>query len=239
MAAKSRDGTVVRKDRAVRRRAHLDRSARPPDMSAGEPQHRAPHGFVPPRLPPLTGDEKFSAGDATVRDFWRWALGDLRMNNARGYLAEFLVARAVGASQPARIEWADFDVTAPNGARIEVKTSAYLQSWWQDKLSAPRFSLVGAAVAFDDERNEYYRDHRPRVNVWVFCLQTCRSHKEYQPLDVSQWCFWVASNAVIDDLAQNSAALSTIERAAGPAMAWEDLRAAVEAASAPAAAAPN
>jgi hypothetical protein len=32
--------------------------------------------------------------DASVLDFWRWALGDLRMNTARGYLAEFLVACA-------------------------------------------------------------------------------------------------------------------------------------------------
>ena len=50
----------------------------------------------PRAQPPLTGSECFSNGD-TVLDFWRWAMGDLRMNNARGYLAEYLVARTVNA----------------------------------------------------------------------------------------------------------------------------------------------
>jgi hypothetical protein len=44
----------------------------------------------------LSGSEHFSNGDA-VLNFWRWAMGDLRMNNARGYLAEYLIARAVNA----------------------------------------------------------------------------------------------------------------------------------------------
>lgn len=46
----------------------------------------------------LTGDEPFRGVDATVRDFWAYAMSDLLMNNVRGYLAEFLVAKAVGAS---------------------------------------------------------------------------------------------------------------------------------------------
>lgn len=44
----------------------------------------------------------------------------LRMNNVRGDLAEFLVARAVGATGP-RVEWDAYDVLAPDGTRIEVK----------------------------------------------------------------------------------------------------------------------
>lgn len=32
----------------------------------------------------LTGAEAFSGVDATVQDFWRFALSDLRMNNVRG-----------------------------------------------------------------------------------------------------------------------------------------------------------
>ncbi len=51
----------------------------------------------------------------TVLDFWRWALGDLRMNTARGYLAEYLVARAVDAKSAHRVEWDAWDVTAGDG----------------------------------------------------------------------------------------------------------------------------
>ena len=31
-----------------------------------------------------------------VVDFWRFTLSNLRMNNARGYLDEFLATRAIG-----------------------------------------------------------------------------------------------------------------------------------------------
>ncbi len=49
------------------------------------PEHEARE---PSELPSLKGEELFSFGP-TVLEFWRWALGDLRMNTARGYLAEF------------------------------------------------------------------------------------------------------------------------------------------------------
>ncbi len=49
-------------------------------------------------------------------------MSDLRTNNVRGYLAEFLVAKAVGAHGP-RLEWDAYDVLAPDRTRIEVKSS--------------------------------------------------------------------------------------------------------------------
>ncbi len=85
-----------------------------------------------PKPTPLSGKEAVAGTDATVVDFWRFALSNLRMNNARGYLAEFLVAKAVG-STGLRIEWDPYDVLAPDGTTIEVKTSAYLQAWDQYK----------------------------------------------------------------------------------------------------------
>lgn len=184
--------------------------------------------LMPTVLPSLNDDDRLTPAGATVLDFWRWALGDLRMNNARGYLAEFLVARAVQSPAPSRIEWASHDVTDAEGIRIEVKTSSYLQSWSQWKLSCPTFSLAGAAESWHDESGEWRVDPRGRVDVWVFCLQTCKEHEKYDPLDIDQWRFWVAPSAVIEALGQKSAALSTIERIAGPCMAWEQLRAAVQ-----------
>ena len=59
----------------------------------------------PPERPGFTGVERFAGIDASVTDFWRFAMSDLRMNNARGYLAEFLVARALGLADVRRIEW--------------------------------------------------------------------------------------------------------------------------------------
>jgi hypothetical protein len=173
--------------------------------------------IIPTDLPRLTGRERFSNGDA-VLDFWRWGLGDLRMNNARGYLVEYLVARAVGATAPLRVEWAGWDVEAPDGTRIEVKSSAYLQSWRQAQPSRPKFILSGADSnkAWDDAMGRYVEMPDGRVHVWVFALHTCRDPALYDPLDLSTWRFWAVAHSAVAALGQKSATLSTIERLADP-----------------------
>ena len=102
----------------------------------------------PTTRPRLTGDEQLEGtGGATVADFWRFAMQDLQMNNTRGYLAEFLVGRALGI-QTNRVEWDPFDLlwhpSYSESVRVEVKSSAYLQSWRQRKRSTPSFSVVGS-----------------------------------------------------------------------------------------------
>ena len=74
-----------------------------------------------PKPMPLSGEEVVAGTDATVVDFWRFALSNLRMNNARGYLVKFLVAKAVG-STGLRIEWDPYNVLTPDGTTIDVKT---------------------------------------------------------------------------------------------------------------------
>jgi hypothetical protein len=49
----------------------------------------------PSTLKPLQGDEHFHGVDATVLDFWRFALGSA-LNSARRHLAEFDVHKALG-----------------------------------------------------------------------------------------------------------------------------------------------
>ncbi len=173
--------------------------------------------LTPAQLPPLTGAEHFTEGDATVLDFWRWALGDLRMNNARGYVAEFLVARALGSQAPIRVEWGAHDVTAADGTRVEVKSSGYLQSWGQRKLSVPRFGLTGAKLA----------DPMGRVDAWVFALHSCREHERYDPLAVEQWRFWAASNHTVEAWQQKSAGVTFVERHLGQPVEWHRLAEAV------------
>lgn len=68
--------------------------------------------FDPPFAHGLSGAESFEGLDASVGDFWRFAMSNLRTNNVRGYLAESLVARAIG-STGVRVEWDPWDVTAP------------------------------------------------------------------------------------------------------------------------------
>ena len=130
------------------------------------PQIRAP------KPTPLSGEEVVAGTDAKVVDFWRFALSNLRMNNARGYLAEFLVAKAVG-STGLRIEWDPYDVMAPDGTTIEVKTSAYLQAWDQYKLSTIQFTGLRSRIW----TTEGGLTPTPTYNadVYVFAIQTART----------------------------------------------------------------
>jgi hypothetical protein len=52
------------------------------------------------------------------------------MNNAHGYLAEFIVANAVGVGEERRVDGDACD-TFWNGMTIEVEASAPLRSWDQ------------------------------------------------------------------------------------------------------------
>lgn len=185
----------------------------------------------PLELGRLEGSEFFDGVDARVLDFWRWALGDLRMNNARGYLVEFLVAKAVGSAEPLRVEWGPHDVTAPDGTRIEVKSTGYLQSWTQRRLSSPRFGFKGAKTVWDDTSATSHEPVHGRVDVWVLALQTCTDHASYDPLSVDQWEFWVLPECAVVALGQDGAALSTIQHIAGDGIQWADLKDAIRVAA--------
>lgn len=176
----------------------------------------------------LTGGEPFAGVGASVNDFWRFAMGDLRSNTTRGYLAEFLVARAVGSVQR-RVEWDTWDVTAPDGTRIEVKTSAYLQAWDQRRLSRPSF-VVAATRAWDETTQTRSPDARFHADAYVFCLHTATTHEEYDPLSVSQWSFHVAGRAAVEARGGAAMSVTTLATVATGPLAWADLREAVSAA---------
>ena len=87
------------------------------------------------RLTPAlrTGDEPFRGGTPPLRllDYWRWSGSSLMDNTARGLLAEFLVAAALGLHKSPRTEWDSYDLRTPADITIEVKSAAAIQSWEQ------------------------------------------------------------------------------------------------------------
>src|SRR6266852_730261 len=87
-----------------------------------------------------TGAEPFRTGGIglgfTLLDFWQWAASDLVGNTTRGRLAEFIVARALGLGiTDLRNEWESFDLVTPSNLKVEVKSAAYIQSWFQKSHS--------------------------------------------------------------------------------------------------------
>lgn len=183
----------------------------------------------PAPVTPLTGDEPLAGTSATVRDFWSFALSDLKTNIARGVLAEFLVARAVGAQEAVRVSWDNFDVKTPDGIRIEVKSSAYLQGWRQAKLSTIRFSGL-TALAWDGG-DGWGAEREVRADVFVFGIQTQKTHEEYDALDVAQWDWYVASaNSVVEHGAR-SVGVGFLERYAEGPLGYDEIDEAVRAAA--------
>ena len=185
--------------------------------------------YDPPLAHGLSGDELFAGLDAYVSDFWRFAMNDLRTNNVRGYLAEFLVTRAVGSTD-ARVEWAPWDVTAPDGTRIEVKSSGFLQSWRQNKLSRPTFR-VAPALAWHEPTGIRSVERQFNADAYVFGLHTATTHDEYDPLAVSQWMFYVAGRAAIELQAGAAMGLSTLARVAGDPVTYSGLHEAINTAA--------
>ena len=177
----------------------------------------------------VEGGERFEGIDATVADFWRWAFSDLRMNNVRGILAEFLVAKAVGATEAPKEEWANFDVQTPDGIRIEVKASAYWQSWPQREPSKIVFSGLTARTWGDD--GSYSADRQIRADLFVFAVQACADPTKYEPLDIGQWEFYVLPASAIAEAGARSLSLASLARYGAEPIAWEELCEAVATAS--------
>ncbi|MBS1842946.1 MAG: hypothetical protein JST53_00885 [Actinobacteria bacterium] len=189
-------------------------------------------GWLRPSPPAcLNGSESFRGGGSTVGDFWAWAFSDLRDNTIRGALAEFIVAKAVGDERPLRIGWDNYDVVSPEGTTIEVKCSAYLQSWAQRRHSDLSFGRMSARE-FDASTNSYSEDRRVRADVFVFAVQSQRDPEAYDPLDLSHWQFWAVTGAVVRERAARSVGIRWVrDNGTGP-HSFDGLREAVRAAGA-------
>lgn len=169
--------------------------------------------IAPPPAGRRAADETFQGLDDNLGSFWSFALSDLRTNVARGWLAEYLVWRAMGIEKPQRVEWDTCDVKA-QGLEIEVKSSGYLQAWPQTKLSELRFTgLRSRAWSTDtnvlDEQSSYHAD------VYVFAVQTAQTHEAYDALDLDQWKFAALSRRKLKSLGVASIAWSSVLKEVG------------------------
>ena len=150
---------------------------------------------------PLDGTEALPKG-AVLLDFWRWTGSDLVGNTTRGLFAEYLVGLAVGAvsgedTDGVRDEWGKHDIKTPDGITIEVKSSAYLQTWRQKREATPRFGIA-RTEAWDDATGTSSEEKARWSDVYVFCLLHHRSKATLNPLDIGQWTFFVLAKAVLD-----------------------------------------
>ena len=76
-----------------------------------------------------------------VLTFWQWSNSELLGNALRGILAEYIVASSINCTDNLRHQWDAYDLITDSGIKIEVKSSSYLQSWNQNKLSSLTFGI--------------------------------------------------------------------------------------------------
>lgn len=154
----------------------------------------------------MKGTEHFMSNgheiDKTVNDFWAWYASDLLSNILRGALAEFLVATALGIdTKKTRIDWEAYDLKYGE-TRIEVKSSAYLQSWQQKAPSKLRFSIA-PALEYDWEKYTYAGDLVRHSDFYVFCVFTCLNRTEANIMSMNQWQFYILPTTVLDEKCNN------------------------------------
>ncbi len=179
---------------------------------------------ITPRL--MTGTERI--GDSTLNAYWRWAHSNLVDNAERGIFAEYLVHTAMKAESPTRVNWDKCDVLSPEGIAIEVKASGYLQSWAQERLSTISFS-IRPTFGWDSETNTYSPDCARQSDVYVFCLLAHKEQETLDPLDLTQWRFYVMPTRVLNEKVggQKSISLSGIIKLGVMEADFDELRDAV------------
>jgi hypothetical protein len=166
----------------------------------------------------------------SVLDFWRWSASDLLSNATRGRFAEFIVARALGVPlDQVRDEWGAFDLLTPENIKVEVKSAAYIQSWHQSKPSIISFR-VPKTRAWDAETNVQETEARRQADVYVFALLAHSDQATIDPLNVSQWHFFVLPTAALNSRtrSQHSITLRSLVSLSGDAVTYSDLKKTVQ-----------
>lgn len=168
---------------------------------------------------------------STMQDFWAWAYSNLTSNTQRGTYAEFLVSVAVGAKAETKTDWGPYDVLSPEGIKIEVKTSGYLQAWKQKHLSKIVFGINQSHV-YNYEAKGYDYDSKQLVrqaDVYVFCVEKCQDSDQLNERDLLQWDFYVISASRINEKlgAHKTVTLSKLVKIGAQKVSFCNLKAAV------------
>ncbi len=193
-------------------------------------------GRVP--APRRSGSERFTYGGRDLGfdllSFWQWSASDLVGNTARGVIAEYLVARALEIDASGlRDGWAAYDLCTPSGIKVEVKSAAYLQSWHQAKLSIVSFRTPKTR-AWHPDTNQLDAEATRQADVYVFAILAHREKSTLNPLDASQWEFYVLPTRALNERtrSQHSITLPTPRRMAAGPIIYSDLAKAVQVAHA-------
>ena len=171
-------------------------------------------------------------GSLTLGDFWSWAYSDLLSNGNRSVFAEFMVGAALGVIASPRREWDAVDLRYGDRT-IEVKASAYTQSWAPVAHPSPIRFDIGKKLPWDAETNQTGATRMRSADCYVFCLHNEQDREQalLRILDATSWVFYVVATERLERQygEQKSIALTAIARLCEP-VRYAQLKVAVDSA---------
>ncbi len=158
-----------------------------------------------------TGEEPFHRDGSPLGDkllsFWQWSSSELVGNALRGVLAEYIVASDLGCVSNVRQEWDAYDIETSNGVKVEVKSSSYIQSWLQEKLSSIKFSIKPTYGW--DAKNYIVADSKSRPSdIYVFCVLNHKDKSTVDPMNMEQWDFYILATVVLNQKVGDQASIT-------------------------------
>ena len=176
----------------------------------------------------MNGNENFTINGKfagfTMLDFWCFQYSNIY--NLQEYLAEFIVAKALGKDDAHNLDsWTLFDILYRE-KRIEVKTTSYYHPWNENsKISKQRtFGITKANSNYEneDEENRYERQN----DIYVFCLNTGMDKESSYPLNLNNWEFYIVPTVFINEHCGDNKTISLgrIKRFGFTAKGYEEIR---------------
>jgi len=146
-------------------------------------------------------------------------------NAERGVLAEYIVACSLELNNTTHISWDKYDLLTDDGISVEVKTSAYIQTWKQKSLSKLSFGIQ-PTYGWDSNTNELGKDKKRQADIYVFCVHKHTEQDTINPLDISQWEFYLSPTSTLNAKFgnQKTTSLSALKKAGAELCAYNNLK---------------
>ena len=99
------------------------------------------------------------------------------------------------------------------GLKIEIKSSAYLQSWEQKKLSNIIFGIQPTSN-WDYSQNKRTEAKIRQSDIYIFCVLSHKDKNTVNPLNLNQWDFYILETKILNEKvqAQKTITLSSLLR---------------------------
>ena len=112
-------------------------------------------------------------------------------NNLRGLWVEMMVAEILGSDwRQVGNDWAPWDLERSDGLKVEVKQSAFVQSWG-NSISAPRFSIAAPKGYYLDGKTYLHNPSGKRpAELYIFAW-----HEGDDQRVASEWQFYVVQSS--------------------------------------------